>query len=283
MSSSKIAISFQECYQSVVNFEKLTDSVIVLDFEPRTELFPADVALVVNNYQISGFAANMGLFYAGDLGQFFSAAYKEIGLGERARLLKAVSSLENFEELWKELSPQAHLQEPTALKALSVLHELPKAFQDWVDDKKMSLNELHPLCLWHINGKPTDELSLLADDIVKWNCSHQEGALALEYAIDLYLMGNMSSFHISAGTKKDWISEIKSRRYPQTSQRDEEESQRVKTAPWPQRVQGRAFRQGDSSNIEIKLNIQSERDLDQALSQLTKNKEELCQHLWPRQ
>lgn len=175
-------------------------------------------------------------------------SYGEWGLGELSRLifnLKAAGIVKDPEFL------KSFFSHPDrALETLEKLYALPYHFQNWCDDKKMSVQDLAPLRAL----KEPALVSEFCEKLASSNFSKSQGAQILEWACDCALMGKIIPSPASdADFEKKWFEDIRKIRFPATAQTDTENKKQLTELHWPKNSEAKWIRKGDRGYLELKL------------------------------
>ncbi len=257
-----------------MEIKTLTQSVIKLDFKPRYAVKPEDLALMAEDVLLCGFGTEKAILRPGDWTELFKELYPKIGLGEYARLLTLVE--ENFDqEAWKKLT-RPNLWTEDAMETLHALSDCSFEFQSWVDDKKVSLMELHPLKLLLQNKVPIKTLQPLLQKVAE--LSRQEGQQLLEYGVDLRLIkGELPNI---GGDAKKTLEYFKDLRFQNTTKQDNRKKSRLQASNLPKNISARWVRMGDQAGLELRILSVNPKDFEKNLNNLKQKKEELCQIIW---
>jgi hypothetical protein len=148
------------------------------------------------------------------------------------------------------------------------------SFKTWSEAKKVKESDL----IFTRALKSPVHLDLfhkLADQVAGLNPSFSEGLQILELITDLILMGHQEELFAQALNVESYKSYLKSLRYPQTTQRDENLKSKLESLPWPYGAKVKFERRGDRAGVELKLFISSEIDLTKILASLERVKQDL--------
>lgn len=198
----------------------------------------------------------------------FKALHPELGLGELARFSG------RFEKLWPDLYVELReaLFSVYGLKwsarlseVLGVLAATPLVFQNFVDEKKWGTRDLSPLLIL----KDPRQFDVVLEALAGISLSKFEAVRALEYVIELYMMGRpLNDLLPSTDNGALWLRRLEQWRRPETSARDEDQRRHVAQMPWPPHVQAQWQRFGDEAGLEIKIRTTSPEDLEKKLERL---------------
>ena len=148
------------------------------------------------------------------------------------------------------------------------------SFITWLEAKKVKESDLiftralkNPVHL--------DLFHKLADQVALLNPSFSEGLKILELLTDLILMGHNEELFAQASQVDGYKVYLRSLRYPQTTQRDENLKTKLEALPWPYGSKVKFERRGDRAGIELKLFISSEVDLTKIMASLERVKQDL--------
>ncbi|MCB0394644.1 MAG: hypothetical protein KDD25_08790 [Bdellovibrionales bacterium] len=263
-----------------MEFSDISQDVIKLDFKPVKPPFPNDIAYVVEGVQLSAFGSNQGQFRSESLEDFFAHLYPIVTTSEWARiwaiLLNDYVKHPESKKIWERLSPQ-RMQSTDGVKTLEALLKTPVAFQDWVSEKDVVVNELHPL-----KWAQTQKLDLFEDEILAiTRGSRQDGTQTLEWLVDLKSSGidvpPPSDLDFSA-----WKSKIKSLRFPRTSKSDNERGEALKKFKWGPDIRARWVRNGDSAGIEVRFTANNPSDFEKQLVKLKAQQDDIAKIVWKK-
>jgi hypothetical protein len=162
-------------------------------------------------------------------------------------------------------------------KMLLVFSNLPSTFQTWCADHELSPRDLAPLTSLEFNHALKNLLTLISSE----NLSRNQGAQALELATELLLLAQ-SWEAMAPGTDRqsgwvdEWLTKMKSLRFPVTAGRDQEQQNQLAELPWSKDFVTKWTRTGDKSGLEVKFMITSKSDLQKKLQSLERVRES-----WP--
>lgn len=245
-----------------------------LNFRPRKPWPSALPTMAWNRQILCGFERQTGSVLrmdekdSGHFVDLWRAIYPELGLGELARASHAIENL--WPELWREWREgffgSYQLRWSDRLdQTLVKLRRTPLEFQNWVDEKKISVRDLSPvLALPDIL-----DLEPLFQALPKMVISRFEGARALELVIELFLMGRpLNDLLPTSDNGSLFVRRLEKWRRPQAETGDEEWRKTVNQWPWPAQVQAEWQRFGDQAGIEIKIRATSPEDFQKKLERL---------------
>jgi hypothetical protein len=192
-----------------------------------------------------------------ELGAALKLAYPQLGLSALAYVISMIpEQAENVCQTY-DLRINERLSRVFELILLT-----PAPFQKWVDEKKMPPRDLFPLlAVKDLSGAEPILLQLARSALSK-----TQGAQALEWAIELFLMERPLDEILS--NEKNWWSSLRKIRRPKESEQDEKRDRFLKQTPWPSRTNGQWLSHTDSPALEVKLQARSPRELDQMLEKL---------------
>lgn len=159
---------------------------------------------------------------------------------------------------------------------------LPKGFQQWMVEKKISAQEMQML------GSAGDlRLETLLHSILAAGATRSQGVQALELGIELALMGQpMQELALQPDeTGEMWIDRLRELRYPNSIKKEAEGTARLQNLPWPGQSQARWVRQGDKAGLELRLFVADPSDLKKSVTSLQKLQDLLEENpgtLWPK-
>jgi hypothetical protein len=137
----------------------------------------------------------------------------------------------------------------------SIFAQLHPAVLQWCVDKEMSPKDLAPLKALPDIKMITEELKCLAE----LQLSKSDGQKALEWIVDLFLMGNTNlpavMQNVESGTQL--LNRLEELRLPLVTQKKRQSEELLKRLSWPRRLQARVSRVGDLSGFEIKFFAQN--------------------------
>jgi hypothetical protein len=196
------------------------------------------------------------------------AAYPTAGLAELARMHSVLQEyflallIDTAEPLFSLYSLRWCERLQMTLKALV---QTDRAFQDWVDQKRVGTRELSPL-LAVPNIKAFDPILV---HLIKLNGTKTQVLQALELMTELNLMGHdLSDVAPTENNLSSYIERLEKWRRPLTSKSDEGWREQVSRWPWPAQVQGQWLRFGDQAGLEIKMRTTSPQDFHKKLERL---------------
>lgn len=258
-----------------MSFTSISQCAKSLDFEPRQSWPHALPAMSWKGLLLCGFERIGGgvvdLFSTQNvsLKEALIACHPKLGLGEISRLSQKLAAHDQalFDQTMEGLLHHYQLRWNDRLKVtLDKLVLTPKEFQHWVDDKSVAARDLAPLLA-------VDKIDSLNDFIIaltRLPISKSEGILALELAVDLFLMGTPINDLMPTDSKPAlWLEKLQVLRKPEAAQKDLEMREKVSRLAWPANVQAQWVRQGDESGIEIKLRVKTPQDLGAKLEKLS--------------
>lgn len=196
------------------------------------------------------------------------AIYPELGLGEMARATFALQKV--WPELWREwrqgFFTSYQMRNSDRLEQTLIrLLRTPLEFQNWVDDKKVSVRDFSPL----LALPDVTELTPLFAALPKMVISRFEGVRSIELVTELYLMGRpLNDLLPTSDNGSLFVRRLEKWRRPQAEGHDEEWQKTVEQWPWPAQVKAEWQRFGDQSGIEIKIRTTSPEDLQKKLERL---------------
>lgn len=187
--------------------------------------------------------------------------YTELGLSELARLsqLLTFSSEEMFLEIREALFLEYGLRWSDRLDVtLKSLLKCPSEFQEWVDDKKISVRDLSPLLALQDVEAFAPFLRAMTDLLV----SRSEGVRMIELGVELFLLDRPLNDLLPSGNDgAKYLRQLETWRKPTANSNDETWRAKVQKWPWPSHVKGEWQRFGDESGVEVKFRAKSAQDL----------------------
>jgi hypothetical protein len=213
----------------------------------------------------------------------FHSCHPSLSLVELARLharLKNIKGLLDGEAERLRFFEKYQLRyQESLVKIFEKIDACPAPFQNWVCEKGLGPRELEVL-----NAACIADLKPLLEAWPQWGFSRTEGAQALEWAVELFLMGAPWEKILSqTGPAKEAHAYLKALRFPETSARDEKRSFGLRSLPWPSQIQAQWNRHGDQAGIEIRFRVSSLTDFHRKLKGLGQVEEALSQPQSPLQ
>ena len=198
----------------------------------------------------------------------FQACHPELGLGEFSRFMIALEREwpDLFVE-WREALCAVYgwRWSDRLYQMLCVVYLCPREFQNFIDEKKMSVRDLAPLLA-------VEDVRVVADllrELPRMMISKFEATRALELFVELFLMGRPLNDLLPSGDNGGlYVRRLEQWRKPNSSEQDEEWKKTVNAWPWPSQVQAEWQRFGDQSGIEIKFRTTSPDDFQKKLERL---------------
>lgn len=193
-----------------------------------------------------------------DLEKLLADLYLPLSLAKFSQLKSSCESV-GLSVQWPRLADlSGYRWSDDFVRALDTLSRVSTTFLDWCAEKDIGARDLAPLRA----VKCIESLNSHLEHLVKWNPSRSEGVKAIEFAVDLFLMGKpIDTTFQSAPNFGELYRELQKLRYPETTHRQLLAESKLKELPWPKRSQVRVARVGDQSGVEIKFFIQSAEDL----------------------
>lgn len=242
-----------------------------------------------NYHLLSGFRRDEGMVFdisstASSFIEAFQSCHPDLTLPELARFytaIKNVKSLIEDEDSWSQFFSFYQLRyQESLIKILEKVCQCPLSFQNWLSEKQFGARELEVL-----NAVAVGDINPL---LQVWNTkelSKSEGSLALEYAVELFLLGKTWSEILPEQDLKSkaFLQHLKSMRYPETTAKDESRKKGLRALPWPTQIQANWSRQGDQAGIEIRFRVSSLNDFNKKLKGLNQVEEVLGQERSPLQ
>jgi hypothetical protein len=143
-----------------------------------------------------------------------------------------------------------------------VLRETPASFQLWVDEKKLAARDLFPLLA--IGDIP--RFAPILNKISQVSFTKSTGSQALEWAVDLHLMGVDVLTLLNAD---DVYSALKRERRPVEAADIESRTKALRSWPLPSQTKAEWQTGEDLPKLEVKLQAKSPRDLSNKLKALS--------------
>lgn len=201
--------------------------------------------------------------------KLFHSCYPQLSLPELGRILNKwdVRQLSGFS--WTDFFALYHYHQdfPFLKIFFTKLTSTPAAFQKWVTEKKLHLNDLRIL-----NSLPNiDDLSFMFEWIAEKNVSHLHGIKSLELGGELLLMGFKETDILNENLMDNpqaMVQHIELKRKMKTLSKDQEQQKKLANTAWPNQVHGQWVRKGDQSGLEIKLWCKNQGELQKKLKTL---------------
>ena len=189
--------------------------------------------------------------------------YPDLSLPEIARLKK---SLKNFDISWPSMLAQYNLRPSENLdRILDIIIQLPMPLQNWLSDKKMSVQDL-----MIFTAAPIEIISECLNFVSQNGFSKSQAVSTIEYLCELKLSGQVDQFDSFIDTNSDEIfKKIYAKRHSQTVERDQAREKKL-NLPWPQNIKPQISRRGDRSGFEFKIFVASPLELKKYLIGLEK-------------
>lgn len=142
---------------------------------------------------------------------------------------------------------------------LLTLRMPPSEFANWVAEKKLGGRDLAPLRA----VKDEAFLQSLLGYIGRTSPNKNFGTQALEWAVDLHLMGKEVHIPVeySRETFMNWHSELKDQRFARRAAQRKALEEKIQQAPWPRNVRAQVVEKGDQVGFEVKIFAESAEDL----------------------
>ena len=144
----------------------------------------------------------------------------------------------------------------------------------WITDKKFKDSDFGFLNTVQL----AEQLHLLARSFYQCyflKASFSETLQILEVVSELILMGHDEAIFENMTELATWQKNLKSLRYPHTTQTDQLLKTKLESLPWPHGSKIKFERRGDRSGVELKLFITSQADLTKITAALERVKEQL--------
>jgi hypothetical protein len=160
--------------------------------------------------------------------------------------------------IYQNLAPLEELRLLSVLKIPSpyqYLLSLPKTFQDFCDDRSVSLKVLRPL----------EYLTPWTNEIFRNFENSKPSASQIREILDLLCDLNFqgkswSECSVSTGDPHKWILALRKLRFPLSWNSDDKASKAIQTLPWPRGVQAKWERQGDRAGVSIQVKVNNSRE-----------------------
>lgn len=196
-----------------------------LRFDPKTPWPEGLPAVAVNQLIFAGWGQDLVFNHSLDtsdkneIANLFRSLYFELSFGEIAHLAQKAKSHAWFplEDVIRKFNMEPNAQ---FMRLTQIFLGLPKGFQTWCIQRKVSAQELLPLMI-QLNLS----LKSLYLKILNSNLSRSQGMNALEIAIDLYLLGKSEEeLHLTEKYLNEsgaaWCDHLKQLRFPEAAKRD---------------------------------------------------------------
>ncbi len=148
----------------------------------------------------------------------------------------------------------------------AAVEQTPVAFRDWAHQKQMGQKDLQPL----VSLKNPQEIADLLNQFSAQNLSRSEGKQALDWIVDLHLMGTATDL-IAPPESGTWSDRLQQLRHPMT----DTPASNSEKAGWPKYVQVVNFRQGDRVLKKMQITYLDKDDLSKKLQRLSKTEPQL--------
>lgn len=193
--------------------------------------------------------------------------FPELSLYNLSELRSELLRLGLFEATWPELIEKYHFHNPIRLeKLLDLLSQTSKAFCKWTEEKKLGPRDLG--ILWAIPDILPHQW--IFDKIAKDNPSKSIGVQCIEYAVELSLMGVNPEEMQSHTPSHQWVNQLKKLRYPMSTEKDLDQSEKASLLPWPKESRVSWERKGDRTGIQLQLQFKNQEELSNTIRHLTR-------------
>lgn len=223
-----------------------------------TSIWPASMpALLWGEWILAGRSDVTFDVSMSSLGEALRLAYPQLGLASLAEVLAQISghdacACSAYGIKWNDRLSQV----------FQLILNTPPDFQKWLEEKKFSPRELLPL----LAVGNLEEIEPLLIHLSKTHLSKTLAAQALEWSIELYLMG-LPLERILAKSD-NWWAFLQRLRRPMETQQIEKREQFLREVPFPARTSGQWLKDSDQPVLEIKTQARSPQELLQQLDKL---------------
>jgi hypothetical protein len=247
-----------------------------LDFSPRVP-WPARLpAFSWRGFLLSGFDREDGHVIELDSAELLEIIwhdiYPKLSLTELARFYdKALRA--DLQMEWPTFfhSYGIRFTEDTKILMRKIVF-MPAHVQKWCVLKDVSARDLAPLKALN----DWDEIAPWWQKIVLYEPSRADGVRALEWLVDLNLMGvALDVLLADIGNFSDAVKRLRVKRFPLTEEKDQQAERLVRELPWPKKLEARYVRHGDKTGYEVKLFVRSTPDLQKQIEGLKAVESEL--------
>jgi len=191
------------------------------------------------------------------LGEALRLAYPQMGLVSLAQALAQISGHHECACLAYGIKWNDRLSQ-----VLQLILDTPPEFQKWLEEKKFAPRDLLPL----LAVGNLEEIEPLLLHLPKTGLSKTLAAQALEWSIELYLMGLPIERILSKND--NWWAFLQRLRRPMETEQIEKREQFLREAPFPARTSGQWLKESDHPVLEIKTQARSPQELLQQLDKL---------------
>lgn len=201
------------------------------------------------------------------LSEALKACYPSLSLSELARLalrLKKSCTETDLAEIFQIYGQRYH---SGLFDICEKIATSPMSFQNWAAERKLSPKDLSPLKLI----EPAT-LTPFLEALATKKASSSTGKKIIEWGIEVFLIEESLEAILSPSEQsaEDWLTVLKSRRYPKSTERDQSQTNKLHNLRWPKGIRGSWQRSGDQTHLNISLNISSTQDFEDKLQQLQK-------------
>ncbi|MGE4131213.1 MAG: hypothetical protein AB7F86_06215 [Bdellovibrionales bacterium] len=242
-----------------------------LNFAPLKEWSKAFPAICWRGQLLTGFSRHEG--EALDLSEshfldVWKACYPDLATGELARICQLLEATwpDLYRELRESLVSLYGLRWNDRMAQTFVkLNQAPRVFQNFVDQKKLSVRDFSPLLALPSVAAFRPMLYAFPD----LEMSRFEVVRALELSVELFLMEKpMNDLLPSSANGGLWLRRLEQWRHPVKQESDEAWQKTVASWPWPQHVKAEWQRIGDQAGLEVKIRATSPDDFQNKLERM---------------
>lgn len=242
-----------------------------LDFSPRKPLpsiFPLFTwhGKALNHFQTKGTAHFTTDLSHLSLSEAMLKLYPKMTFAELSRFYSIAKDIANVD--WGHFFEAYGYRFDERLKKLiNTFLALPFNMQNWIQEHHISPKDIFPLTALSTEQWPNEAFDYIcANDL-----SRSQGSQLLDLLSELILMDvPWHDLKPQEESLNQWLIRLKALRFPNTMDLDAQIKEEVENLPWPKNLKPRWFRQGDQSGAEIKLQFNSQRELQERIDSLNR-------------
>lgn len=197
------------------------------------------------------------------------ACYKKLEIDELAALWLQLKNLPVATEQQREFFSFYNLHDNETLReTLRLFLKMGPSFRSWAGDRKVGPGEL--AILRSFTSHNWVHLMEVGESIAKLMSSRRTGAEILEVAGELSLSGvaALEIQRLDSETAETWLERLIRLRNPVASAKLADKNKSLQNLPWPKQTSGRWVRHGDQDNLEIKMVVKSDQEIEKRIEQL---------------
>lgn len=265
----------------VMNLLDITQCKMDLDFEPLNVQSDAMPSIAWNGFLLTGFGRTKGvaLNLEGPLPQIIKDCYPNLSFVEISRLIERLEEVfEDSSDLKEEVLGRYNLMShPEMDDLMGLVLSMTKELQDWMGLLKLTPKDLYPLrAVFRARPAHWSDFMLRFLRTLKYKrATVTQAAKLIDLASQLLLVGR--EFKVIEAENLDSLTlrleQLKSPAFFDLQEK-------VKKIPWPSQVQARWVQDGDSSGIEVRINVKNQDEYDSFLERLEHLSPQLKDKIW---